>query len=232
MTTQGGKYQLLPDMSPEEYADLKEDIRQHGVKLGIEFDLEDNILDGHHRFRAFCELIDAGEDIPMFDKITRPFKTEDEKLAHVLSINLNRRNLNREQRQELVVRLRRDFGMTIQKIADAVGASTATVWRTIDDAPEEVRDELRALVIKTGDGRQMTASFTPRTFITGNTQIAQAAAITKGEEQQAAAAAGAPPPTAAAVNYAVLISCKDEGEQSELLERLLEEGYDVKALML
>lgn len=232
MTTQGAKYQLLPDLSPEERAALKEDIRQNGVKVPIEFDENDDILDGHHRFTLFCELVDEGVDLPMFDKITRKFDSEEAKLNHVLSLNLNRRHLDAEQRQQLVITLRRDRGMTMQAIAAAIGKSVATVWRDINDAPEDVQQELKNLTIQTGDGRQMPAAFAQRSFITGSTQVAHAMVQQKGEEQQAAAAAGQAPAPQAATRYAVMVTCKTEGEQAELLDRLIDEGYEVKALVL
>jgi ParB-like chromosome segregation protein Spo0J len=48
------RYQVMPDLLPEEYAGLKADIAIHGVKHPIDVDEEDNTLDGHQR-RRICE---------------------------------------------------------------------------------------------------------------------------------------------------------------------------------
>ncbi len=43
------KYQLLPPLSPEDFAALEASIIEHGVLVPVEYDEEGNILDGHHR---------------------------------------------------------------------------------------------------------------------------------------------------------------------------------------
>ena len=53
---QADKYQLLPPMAPETYEVLKADIAVRGVVVPIDVDEDGNILDGHHRPRAWCEL--------------------------------------------------------------------------------------------------------------------------------------------------------------------------------
>jgi ParB-like chromosome segregation protein Spo0J len=39
----------MPDLTPEEYENLKTDIQVNGVQIPVEVDEEDNILDGYHR---------------------------------------------------------------------------------------------------------------------------------------------------------------------------------------
>lgn len=257
-TTQGAKYQIMPDMSSEEYALLKEDIRTNGVKLAIEFDEDGNILDGHHRWRAFSELIDEGVDVPMPDKIIRKFTTEEEKWAHVISLNMKRRHLTAEQRQQVVLQLRMPpFNYTMTRIAELMGVGVATVWRDIDDAPDELREELKALQVRGADGFVRTSTYAPRMFFTGETQLRQMEAQLLGEAKAAAQTSngtaqggvGEAPNSAATTpnghtgitpvslhitttKYGILVNCKDEAEQAELLDRLIEEGYDVKALTL
>jgi ParB-like chromosome segregation protein Spo0J len=48
------KYQVLPDLPPEEFEALKEDIRLRGVQLPVEVTTKGEILDDHQRLRA-CE---------------------------------------------------------------------------------------------------------------------------------------------------------------------------------
>ena len=50
------KYQLMPDMSPAEFEALKADIAQRGVVVPIDIDETGEIIDGHHRYRAWAEL--------------------------------------------------------------------------------------------------------------------------------------------------------------------------------
>jgi ParB-like chromosome segregation protein Spo0J len=42
-------YQLLPEMAPEQFAALKEDIAKRGVLTPIDIDEHGNILDGYNR---------------------------------------------------------------------------------------------------------------------------------------------------------------------------------------
>ena len=49
-------YQVMPDLTADEYAELKADIKTRGVMVPIEFDEQGNPLDGHHRLRICEEL--------------------------------------------------------------------------------------------------------------------------------------------------------------------------------
>jgi ParB-like chromosome segregation protein Spo0J len=49
-------YQVLPDLSDDEYAALKEDVRQHGILVPVEVDEDGQIPDGHNRVRVWSEL--------------------------------------------------------------------------------------------------------------------------------------------------------------------------------
>lgn len=203
------KYQLMPEMTPAQYQELKEDIKQRGVLIPIEFDQEGNILDGHHRHKAFTELIEEGADLPLYDKIVRRFGSEEEKVAYVVSLNVKRRHLTSEQRQELVVRLRKEFGYTLAKIAQVLGISIATASRDIDSLPPTERDELKSIPVQGSDGRTYNPkawSEVPRVFTTGtqqlrtmqNSLISEAAAGLAEKYMDAARAeiaAKAPPPS-------------------------------------
>ncbi len=90
-------YQLLPDLTAEEFAALKADIADRGVLVPVEYDESGHILDGHHRVRACTEL-----GIAEWPRITRSGMTEVEKRAHVRALNLHRRHLSVEQRRALI----------------------------------------------------------------------------------------------------------------------------------
>jgi hypothetical protein len=79
--------ELIPSMTPEEFADLRADIEANGLLSSITV-FEDKILDGRHRYRACAEL---GVE-PRFED----FEGE-EPARFVISLNLKRRNLSKSQ---------------------------------------------------------------------------------------------------------------------------------------
>src|SRR4051794_33321260 len=50
------KYQPLPDLSPDEFELLKQDVAEHGIQIPVIQDEHGNTLDGHQRERAAIEL--------------------------------------------------------------------------------------------------------------------------------------------------------------------------------
>lgn len=129
-------YQVCPPLSADEYAALKADIAKNGVVVPIEVDEEDNILDGHHRVRAWQELRSEGVSVPDYPFILRPGMSEQEKRNHARRLNALRRQLSREQRASLIVDMRQD-GMSYRQIGEAVGVDAATAHRTVANATVE-----------------------------------------------------------------------------------------------
>src|SRR5690606_31592931 len=123
------RYQVLPELSAEEYEALKADIAQRGVQVPVEYDEDGNILDGYHRVRACREL-----GITDWPKVVRRGLTEEQKIEHALALNLHRRHLTREQRRELVVRLRQQ-GWSLRRIAERLGVSKSQVERDASGVP-------------------------------------------------------------------------------------------------
>ena len=91
------EYQVMPELTVEEYAELKADIAQRGVMVPIEYDEHGHVLDGYHRLRICCEL-----GIKDFPKVIRAGMTEAEKLTHARKLNMARRQLTGEQKRELI----------------------------------------------------------------------------------------------------------------------------------
>ncbi len=90
---------LLPRMSEEEFAELKESIRTEGQHYPIIVNEDLIVLDGHHRYRACVELdIDPDFEVKKFDN-----KLLEKKF--VIEANLRRRHLNNFQLVELAVPL-------------------------------------------------------------------------------------------------------------------------------
>ena len=122
-------YQLLPPLSVDEYEALKSDIRERGVMVPVEYDEQGNILDGHHRQQIADEL-----GITDFPSFVRHGMTEEEKRAHVIALNVQRRHLTKEQRDALAVKLRGE-GWSYPRIAEALNTGKATVERALESAP-------------------------------------------------------------------------------------------------
>jgi len=115
-------YQVMPDLSSDDYNNLKADIDARGVLVPVEYDEDDNILDGHHRVRACTEL---GIDWPRF---VRKGLSEDEKRTHARQLNIARRHLNRDQKRELIAeQLKESPERSNRQVAEGLGVSDNTV---------------------------------------------------------------------------------------------------------
>ena len=114
-------YQIMPDLTAEEYAALKADIALRGVQVPIEYDDQGNILDGHHRVRACHEL-----GIKDWPSIVRVGLSEEQKRTHALALNLYRRHMTQEARGPMIMQLR-SAGLSLRQIAEKAGVSHVTV---------------------------------------------------------------------------------------------------------
>ena len=113
---------IFPLMTGAEYDALVSDIAEHGQREAIWL-YDGKVLDGRNRLRA-CYALGIVPDVREY--------TGDDPQAFVVSLNLHRRHLTREQRDDVIRQLRTN-GMTLQKIADAVGVSLKTVHRAASD---------------------------------------------------------------------------------------------------
>jgi ParB/Sulfiredoxin domain len=78
---------LIPPMTDDEYVELREDIREHGLRAPIVI-FDGKVLDGRHRLRACRELKIEPETIEF---------SGDDPVSFVTSMNLIRRNLTPSQ---------------------------------------------------------------------------------------------------------------------------------------
>lgn len=116
-------YQVMPPLTADEYAELKEDIRRRGVMVPIEFDEDGNVLDGHHRLQICAEL-----GITEYPKVIRAGLTEEQKRTHARKLNMARRQLNQEQRRLLIQeQLKETPERSDRQIARELGVSNPTV---------------------------------------------------------------------------------------------------------
>ncbi len=120
-------WQLLPELTAEEYQALKADIAVQGVLVPVVIDEDTGeVIEGHHRLRAWTELRAEGVKVPDYPKQVVRFANDDDRVAFVLAANLFRRHLSREQRAEVAARLR-GHGWSLRRIGEAVGVSHPTV---------------------------------------------------------------------------------------------------------
>lgn len=142
------RYQLLPPLSDEEYAALRDDIAGAGVRVPIDVDEDGNILDGHHRKQIADEL---GKECP--ERIVRGLP-EFAKVDYALTVNLTRRHLTREQRRDLVTKsLKRDPRVSDREHARRCGVSHTYVSGVREAL--EAADQLATVASRVGkDGRE------------------------------------------------------------------------------
>lgn len=122
MTTAPVMFQHLPPLTPEEYSALEASILEHGILSPVITDENGVILDGHHRSRI------AAEHSLSCPKQIVYGKTDTEKRTMALSMNLDRRHLNREQKRALVAEsVKADPQLSDREHARRSGASDKTV---------------------------------------------------------------------------------------------------------
>ena len=119
---------LLPPLSDPEYYDLRDDIADRGVQVAVITDEYGNVIEGKHRMLAAAET--GRTDVPTEVKAGM---TDHEKKQLALDLNLKRRHLTTEQRQEVVVRLRKD-GRSFRQIGEKVGVSPGTARNDVEKA--------------------------------------------------------------------------------------------------
>jgi ParB-like chromosome segregation protein Spo0J len=95
-------YQIMPDLSEEDYNALKANIGHRGILVPIVVDEKGCILDGHHRKRIADEL---GISCPQEMRSGLP---DADKVELVVAFNIARRHLTREQKQAVIDRLLQD----------------------------------------------------------------------------------------------------------------------------
>ncbi|MCB1394269.1 MT-A70 family methyltransferase, partial [Nitrobacter sp.] len=128
MSAEDQPYQVMPPLSADEYAALRDDIAARGVLVPVEYDETGEILDGHHRVQICGEL-----GISQWPRLIRHGLTETEKRQHARRLNLDRRHLDREQRRQLIAEdLRERPEASDRAIAASLGVDHKTVGSVRD----------------------------------------------------------------------------------------------------
>jgi hypothetical protein len=116
-------FQVLPDLPPDEYEELKRDIAARGVQVAVEITEDGEILDGHQRTRACNEL-----KIKNYPRRIVSGLDEVGKRHHAIRANCLRRHLTREQRRDLITaELRRDPRQSNPFLASLMGVDPKTI---------------------------------------------------------------------------------------------------------
>lgn len=154
---QPGKYQPRSSMDEQAIADLADSIRAQGViqpilvrPIGPD---RYEIIAGERRWRAARK---AGlDEVPVVIRDV----ADEAALAMALIENIQREDLNAIEEATGLQRLIREFGMTHQAVADAVGRSRAAVSNLLRllDLPGAVRDMLSSGVLDMGHARALLA---------------------------------------------------------------------------
>lgn len=139
---------IFPLLEGAEFDALVTDIADHGQLEAIWLHPDGSILDGRNRYRACAELGLA----PEYRQWDGEPGTEE---AFVVSPNLHRRHLDREQRAEIMRRMRAN-GATYEAIAVAVGVDKNTAWRATSDVVISQKG------IDNERGQTRPASYAPR----------------------------------------------------------------------
>ncbi len=142
------RYQFLPDLLPEEYEALKASIAERGVEVPVIVDQDGETVDGFHRQRATDEL---GVFCP---KEVREFETEAEKFELALRLNCRRRQLNREQKRDLIgAYLQRDPQIADNCLAEIIGGVSKNTVAEIRTQLEATCQIDKFTVLRGRDGK-------------------------------------------------------------------------------
>jgi site-specific DNA-methyltransferase (adenine-specific) len=152
------RWQLLPDLGAEEFAALKASIAESGVLIPVTYEAETNeVVDGHQRLRAVAELRAEGTIVSEPMKQLRHFGSDEERIAFVITSNVQRRKLTGAQRRDLVGEaLRRLPSLSDRRLAlmsGVDGKTVAAVRNELEGRAEIPHVETRADTL----GRQQPA---------------------------------------------------------------------------
>lgn len=114
---------VMPPLTAKERADLKANIKAHGITVPIVVTPENEVIDGHNRLEIAAEL--KLEDVPFS---VLPNLKEDEKRKIAMDLNVHRRQLTLQQKQDLLATaLKVSPELSNNAISKKVGVSDKTV---------------------------------------------------------------------------------------------------------
>ncbi|UXF50389.1 DNA-binding protein [Haloquadratum phage sp.] len=128
-------YQVMPEFDPDEFERLKKGIKEHGIEYPIIVDTDGNIVDGHHRVKAWKELGRDPSDIPR-RVVDEP---DGEQYHRAYRVNLNRRDVDKEEivKDYLLEHQTRVKEDSDEDIGLDIGVSQSTVQRARTDLEDD-----------------------------------------------------------------------------------------------
>jgi DNA (cytosine-5)-methyltransferase 1 len=131
-------FQVMPEFDPNEFERLKKGIEEHGIEYPIIEDADGNIIDGHHRMRAWEELGRDPADIPR-RVVDEP---DGENYHRAYRANLNRRDLDDGTKRKAVKAYLLEHQTRVREDSDADIALDLGVHRvTVQRARTELEDD-------------------------------------------------------------------------------------------
>lgn len=149
---------LLPDMSTEEYNNLRADIQRQGLLEPI-WTYQGKIIDGRHRYRA-CEQLQIPLPPP------REYEGDEKDLVpFVVGLNMNRRHLNESQRALVADQIAKHFESAKLHSVDTLDAaakmvnvsrrSVATARKVRKECIPEVHEAVKSGKIRVSDAASL-----------------------------------------------------------------------------
>jgi hypothetical protein len=131
---------VMPSLSAEQYAELKSGIEQSGLAISILVDEDNNIIDGHHRYRACSEL-----GVEFRTELISGIGDHQAKRMKIRALNLAVRNLSVADRERLRREQKDDAlrllasGRGIREVGKLVGRPQSTIhrWKEAVSVPPE-----------------------------------------------------------------------------------------------
>lgn len=158
---------LLPPLTEQQYAELKDDIAERGIVVPIIVGKDNRVIDGQHRMKIAAEL---GLSLNQVPREAQPGLSDDQEHDLCIDLNMHRRQLTAEERQSAVLRLRGQ-GKSYREIGEVLGIGAMTAHddvkkatvrpRTVETAPTPPGETEQATIperIVGKDGRSRPAS--------------------------------------------------------------------------
>lgn len=126
-----GEFQGMAALDAWTYEDLKADIQENGVEVPIVVNQDYVIVDGHNRF-AIAQELGIVDSLPVE---VHTYGSVAATQAAAIRLNVNRRQIGKDQRNQYVIQMRELMGMTQREVADRLGISHNRVSEIEKDSP-------------------------------------------------------------------------------------------------
>lgn len=151
-------YQLLPELTADEYQALKADVAERGVLVPVVVDQHGDTLDGHHRLRAVAELRAEGVHVADPATVRVECATPADAREHAVKLNLLRRQVGPVTWARLFRDYAADRGVEVGqgKRNDRTSANVAEVAREVGVSARTARRRLK-LADRVADDDELAA---------------------------------------------------------------------------